>query len=161
MVQSLSIRLGAMLLPSHVARQWLVTGTVAAAAMALTVTFLHKTLRKQPISPEEQEALRRQHLTEFGRIVDGSLIGAAPSDAEPQAVIYQYRIGGVTYERSQDVSMLASLIGALRPDYPVQVRYNRANPADSIVVSETWNGLFSDLWHGASAETVRREETKA
>ena len=146
-----------MILPSHVARHWLLTGTVAAAAAALTVVVLQKILRKDLPSPEEREAQRRQHLTEYGRIVDGSLIGAAPSDSEPQAVIYQYRIGGVTYERSQDVSTLAAMIGRLRLDYPVQVRYNRANPADSIVVSETWNGLFSDLWHGGE---VRREETK-
>lgn len=137
-----------MLLSSHVARHWLLTSTVAAAATAVTLFFFQKTTRKQLPSPEEQEAQRRQHLTEYGRIVDGSLIGAAPSDAEPQAVIYQYRIGGVTYERAQDVSTLASRLGSLRPDYPVQVRYNRANPADSIVVSETWNGLFSELWHG-------------
>ena len=147
-----------MLLSSHVARHWLLTSTVATAATALTFVFLQRALRKQPPSPEEQEAQRRRHLTEYGRIVDGSLIGAAPSDSGPQAVIYQYRIGGVTYERSQDVSTLASLIGDLRPDYPVQVRYNRANPADSIVVSETWNGLFSQLWRGSDVE---RAETKA
>ncbi len=147
-----------MILPSHVARHWLLTGTVATAAAALIVVVLQKLLRKDPPSFEEQEAQRRQHLTEYGRIVDGSLIGAAPSDSEPQAVIYQYRIGGVTYERSQDVSTLAALIGNLRPDYPVQVRYNRANPADSIVVSETWNGLFTELWHGGDIE---REESKA
>ena len=63
----------------------------------------------------------------------------------------------MTYERSQDVSTLAALLGDLRPDYPVQVRYNRANPADSIVVSETWNGLFSELWQSSEA---RRAETK-
>ena len=146
-----------MLLTSHVARHWLLTSTVAAAATALTVVFLQKAMRKELPSPEEQEAQRRQHLTEYGRIVDGSLIAAAPSDSEPRAVIYQYRIGGVTYERAQDVSTLVSLLGDLRPDYPVQVRYNRANPADSIVVSETWNGLFNKLWHGGDVGT----ETKA
>ncbi len=142
-----------MLLSSHVARHWLLTSTVAAAATASTLVFLQRNTRKPLPSPEEQEAQRRQHLTEYGRIVDGSLIAAAPSDSEPRAVIYQYRIGGVTYERAQDVSTLASLLGDLRPDYPVQVRYNRANPADSIVVSETWNGLFNDLWHRSDAET--------
>ena len=147
-----------MLFSPHAARHWLLTSTVAAAAAALTLVFFQKIMRKKLLTPEEQEAQRRQHLTEFGRIVDGSLIAAAPSDAEPRAVIYQYRIGGVTYERAQDVSTLVSLIGDLRPDYPVQVRYNRANPADSIVVSETWNGLFSELWHGADLE---REQSKA
>ena len=146
-----------MLLPSHVVRPWLVTGTVLAGATALTVALVRRALRKELPSPEELEAQRRQHLTEYGRIVDGSLIATAPSGSEPRAVIYQYRIGGVTYERSQDVSTLASLLGDLRPDYPVQVRYNRANPADSIVVSETWNGLFSELWHGGGAW---RAETK-
>ena len=140
-----------MLLSSHVARHWLLTSTVAATATAITVVFFQKATRKELPSPEQQEAERRQHLTEYGRIADGSLIGAAPSNSEPRAVIYQYRIGGVTYERAQDVSTLASLLGDLRPDYPVQVRYNHANPADSIVISETWNGLFSELWHGGEA----------
>ncbi len=155
MVQVFPVSFKAMLLSSHVARHWLLTSTVAAAAAAFTLVFLQRTMRRQQPSPEQQEAQRRQHLTEYGRIVDGSLIAAAPSDSEPRAVIYQYRIGGVTYERSQDVSTLASLIGHLRPDYPVQVRYNRANPADSIVVSETWNGLFSELWHSSEAPRVK------
>ena len=156
MVQFSPVKFGSMLLSSQLARHWLLTSTVAAAATALTVVFVQRTMRKQPLSPEEQEAQRRQRLTEYGRIVDGSLI-AALSGSEPRAVIYQYRIGGVTYERSQDISTLVSLIGDLRPDYPVQVRYNRANPADSIVVSETWNGLFNELWHGGDGG---RAETK-
>ena len=151
------VRFRSILFSAHLSRHWLLTSTVAAAATALTLVF-YRTTRKEPPSPEELEAQRRQHLTEYGRIVDGSLIGAAPSNAEPRAVIYQYRIGGVTYERSQDVSSLASHLGDLRPDYPVQVRYNRANPADSIVVSETWNGLFSEFWHGGEME---HQETRA
>ena len=91
------------------------------------------------------EERRRQRLAMAGRIVDGSLIGAEPAEATPQAIIYRYRIAGVTYECSQDVSSLSPMVENIRLDYPVQVRYSRDNPADSIVVAETWNGLWGQL----------------
>ena len=69
------------------------------------------------------------------------------SDA-PQALIYRYRIGGVTYECGQDISMLQQLLPDLGLSasifgLPIQVRYDRENPADSIVLAETWNGLWN------------------
>ena len=94
-------------------------------------------------SPEEVEALRRDHLVAIGRLVDGTLVDANPTFADPAVVIYQYRIAGVTYECSQDVSSLAALIHDLDLDLPIQVRYDRANPGDSIVIAESWSGLWS------------------
>ena len=72
---------------------------------------------------------------------DGSIVDAEPADSTPQIIIYSYRIAGVGYECSQDVSMLGPFVENLRLDSAVQVRYSRDNPADSIVVAETWNGL--------------------
>ena len=99
-------------------------------------------LRRRPTA-EEIETLRRTHLANTGRIVDGSLIDAAPTFAEPNVIIYRYRIGGVTYECSQDVSSFVHRIHDLDLDLPIQVRYDRANPGDSIVIAESWNGLWS------------------
>jgi len=94
-------------------------------------------------SPEVREQLRRQKLAARGRIVDGMVTDATPSESEPAIILYEYRIAGVTYQCGQDVSRLAGFIGDLRVDMPAQVRYDPYNPANSIIVAETWNGL----WH--------------
>ena len=59
----------------------------------------------------------------------------------PDMIVYVYRIAGVTYECAQDVTMLAELVQGVRTDLPIQVRYAPQNPANSIVVAETWSGL--------------------
>lgn len=125
------------------------TGAAAAAGLAAYLM-----LRKRE-TPEEREEKRRTRLTALGRVIDGTLIDTAPENAEPQALIYRYRVSGVTYECGQDVSMLASLLPNLGETsaifgLPVQVRYDRDNPADSIIISETWNGLWNQ--HGTSSE---------
>ena len=53
----------------------------------------------------------------------------------------QYDVAGVTYECAQDVTMLAEHVQNIRTDLPIQVRYAPHNPANSIVVAETWSGL--------------------
>lgn len=139
-----------MYIHPHLVRHWVIIGGVATGGVAVLLAIVGRYMAGRRPSPEEREEKRRRHLATHGRIVDGSLIEAAPSEMEPQAVIYRYRIAGVTYECSQDVSALAALVKNLRLDYPVQVRYNRANPADSIVVAETWNGLWTNLWTGGA-----------
>lgn len=135
-----------MFLHPHIARQWIVLGSAATGAAALAAATGVMMARRRRPSAEEMEERRRLDLAANGRIVDGSLIQAEPSEGEPRSVIYRYRIAGVTYECSQDVSSLSSLVENLRLDYPVQVRYNRDNPADSIIVAETWNGLWTNIW---------------
>ena len=118
--------------------------TGVAAVAGLTAYLL---LRKR-LTPEQKEERRRARLAAVGRVIDGTLIDTAPENAEPQALIYRYRVSGVTYECGQDVSMLLSHLPDLGEasavfGLPVQVRYDRDNPADSIVISETWNGLWN------------------
>jgi len=129
----------------QVVRHWLVVGVTALGGVCLaTLSTIAVILSRRP-SAAQMEERRRQRLATAGRIVDGSLIGAEPAEATPQAIIYRYRIAGVTYECSQDVSTLSPMVENIRLDYPVQVRYSRDNPADSIVVAETWNGLWGQL----------------
>jgi hypothetical protein len=64
--------------------------------------------------------------------------GSVPT---PDIIVYNYRIAGVTYECAQDVTTLAEYVHNLRTDLPIQVRYAPHNPANSIVVAETWSGL--------------------
>ena len=118
------------------------SAAIAAGLTSIVGGVLFLLLRKRP-SAAEIEALRREHLAASGRIVDGSLIDAAPTFSQPSVIIYRYRIAGVTYECSQDISTFAERIHDLDLDLPVQVRYDRANPGDSIVIAETWNGLWS------------------
>ncbi len=99
-------------------------------------------LRARPTAAALEE--RRRHLlASTGRIVDGTLIGVEPSEREPRVVFYTYRVAGVSYECAQDVSPIEPRVAHLHLDFPVQVRYSHANPGNSIVVDEAWNGLWS------------------
>jgi hypothetical protein len=113
----------------------------AAAAVGGVVWYL---LRKPKPTDEELEHARRVHLASIGRITDGS-ITEPPQEQEdtrtPRLIVYNYRIGGVSYEAAQDVTALAELVRDVRTDLPVQVRYEPHNPANSIVVAEGWSGL--------------------
>jgi hypothetical protein len=142
LVQMDRVTFGSMYVHPQIVRHWVVVGGLAlgvvCAAILAAIAFV---VSRRP-SANLREERRRKRLATVGRIVDGSVIDAEPAESTPQVIIYQYRIAGVTYECSQDVSTLGPLVTNLRLDYPVQVRYSRENPADSIVVAETWNGLF-------------------
>ena len=69
------------------------------------------------------------------------LISSPDSLQAPHLIVYNYRIGGVSYECAQDVTMLAEHVQGIRTDLPIQVRYEPHNPGNSIVVAETWSGL--------------------
>ena len=140
----------------NIVQHWLTVGAIATGATAaVAVAAIVIVLKRRPTASQREER-RRKRLASLGRIVDGSLVDVAPAESEPHTIIYRYRIAGVTYECSQDVSTLTPLVQNLRLDYPVQVRYNRTNPADSIVVSETWNGLWTNLWTNGEHTTPRR-----
>ena len=119
----------------------------ATGAIVVVAILAYRFFHRGP-TPLELEQRRRTRLASLGRIIDGTLVDTAPHDEAPQALIYRYRISGVTYECGQDVSALTPHLPDLGPssalfETPVQVRYDRNNPADSIVVSETWNGLWN------------------
>lgn len=118
-----------------------VAGTLAAAAGIGAAAYY--VLRRRRPSPVERERLRRENLADNGRIVAGTLLDVGPSEQEPATLRYRYEIAGVSYECVQDVSALVAHLGPLRLDFPVLVRYDRENPADSIVVAEDWTGLRS------------------
>ena len=129
-------------------------GTAAAVAIASYV------LRRKKPTAEEIERERRDLLARSGRITDGTIMDtmiketrtadskASETSAQPDGsgptpdiIVYNYRIAGVTYECAQDVTMLAEYVHGIRTDLPIQVRYAPHNPANSIVVAETWSGL--------------------
>jgi len=127
---------------------WEIAGGVAAvAAMAGVAAWM--ALRKRP-SPDEVEQARRHLLVQSGRLVDGMLLDTLSVNAEDgralTMLLFGYRIGGVDYECSQDITLLSSVdVARIRPGFPCSVRYQPGNPQNSIVVAESWSGLREGL----------------
>lgn len=119
------------------------TLALAGAGVMLGSYFL---LRKKPRLPEELERERREFLQTAGRITDGTVIDVHELEPDNQPLtllVYQYDVGGVSYEASQDVTYLRPMINlqSCRLGLPTSVRYDPQNPANSMVISEKWMGL--------------------
>jgi|SRR5579872_1246887 len=105
--------------------------------------------RRRRSTPESREKTRRQYLNTSGRITDGTVIDAheepavAPGSFPAQLVVYRYDVAGVSYEASQDVTCLRHYVDlhTCRIGLPASVKYDSANPANSIVIAEGWSGL--------------------
>lgn len=103
-------------------------------------------LRKRP-TEDELERQRRLLLVQSGRLVDGMLLDLHELTADDgrtlSLLLFSYRIGGVDYECSQDITSLTGLLdlGQIRAGFPCTVRYQPGNPQNSIVVAEGWSGL--------------------
>jgi len=99
-------------------------------------------------SAEEIERRRREQLATTGRIIDGLILDARTLSGDdstsptPEVLVYSYRLAGVTYNCAQDVSTLPELVRGFRLDQPIQVRYDPRNPGNSVLVSESWSGLW-------------------
>jgi Protein of unknown function (DUF3592) len=99
-------------------------------------------------SAEEIERCRREELALGGRITDGVILDARTLGNEdsvsptPEVLVYSYSLAGLVYNCAQDVSTLPNEVVGFRLDQPVQVRYDPRNPGNSIIVSETWTGLW-------------------
>ena len=106
--------------------------------------------RPRPTS-DELERMRRQHLSRSGRLVDGMLLDIREMEAADGRTLtmleFSYRIGGVDYECSQDITSLLDVLDAtqVRAGFPCSVRYRTGSPQNSIVVAEEWTGLRAGL----------------
>jgi hypothetical protein len=89
-------------------------------------------------SPEEKERQRLEALLLNSRSIEGTLTGV-----EDSLLFYTYEVGGVTYDASQDSSVLEGAAKALLDVQlgAVTVRYATTNPANSIVLSTGWSGI--------------------
>ncbi len=128
---------------------WEIAASLAVALLAAgAAAWL--VLRKRP-TPEEMERSRRELLVQSGRIVDGMLLDAYEVDAADgralTMLLFSYRIGGVDYECSQDVTPLLGgfEVSKVRAGFPCSVRYQPGNPQNSIVMAEGWTGLRESL----------------
>lgn len=139
---------------------WEIAGGIASLAILGGVVAWIK-LRKRP-SEEELERMRRRQLVQVGRIVDGMLLDICEihaADGRPLTMLlFSYRIGGVDYECSQDITDLGTLVDVpqIRVGFPCSVRYQPGNPQNSIVISEGWSGLRAGLPRIPPFETPER-----
>jgi hypothetical protein len=126
------------------------TTTALALAASATACIVWWVRRKRP-SADEIERARRLNLSLSGRLVDGMLLDvrALPIDEGRTLTMleYSYRIGGVEYECSQDITMMPDIVNPaeVRLGFPCSVRYMPGSPQNSIVVSEQWSGLRASL----------------
>jgi len=131
------------------ATEWELGGGLGTIA-GLAVLGLWLVTRKRP-SPEELERARRKFLVQSGRIVDGMLLDVCDVDGEGDRkltmLLFNYRIGGVDYECSQDITDMGAILDPahVRAGFPCSVRYQPGNPQNSIVVAEEWSGLRAGL----------------
>ena len=122
-----------------------ISTVVAVAALALWLVF-----RRRP-SAEEIEHTRRHFLVQSGRLVDGMLLDVYEVNAADGRtltfLLFNYRIAGVDYECSQEITAMRSVVdsGEVRAGFPCTVRYQPGNPYNSIVIAEGWTGLREGL----------------
>lgn len=119
-----------------------------AAAGSVAVFGAYALLRRKAKNADEIERERRLWLDSLGRITDGTVIDVqelAPEAGRRAAtlLIYKYDVAGVSYECSQDVTLLRHWINlhSCRLGLPTSVKYDPQNPGNSLVVSENWMGL--------------------
>jgi hypothetical protein len=142
---------------------WKVLLGMAGAAIAAVAMIAYAFFRPA-VNPEEEERKRRLHLNQIGRIAEGQIVELVerPSetkkarkrlfrsrarplrDARPRHLVsYSYLISGVTYQTAQDITGLESQIRLERvvAGQPASIKYDAANPSDSILVADDWSGL--------------------
>jgi len=128
---------------------WEIGAGLACAALLGTGAYLFTT-RKRPTA-EELEQARRKFLVEAGRIVDGMLLDVheiqAADDRTLTMLLFSYRIGGVDYECSQDITSMRNVVNLqqIRAGFPCSVRYQPGSPQNSIVFAEEWSGMRMGL----------------
>lgn len=132
-------------MPLHTIRVLeIAAGAVVVAGLAAAGAWM--ALRKKP-TEEELEIARRLLLAQSGRLVDGTLLDVcevpAPEGGVLTMILYGYRIGGVDYQCTQDVTRMRDIVDvtSVRAGFPCSVRYQSGNPQNSIVVAEKWSGI--------------------
>jgi hypothetical protein len=98
-------------------------------------------------TPEQRERERRLRISEIGRITDGAVIDvnemSVKGSQEMQLLVYRYDVAGVSYEASQDITSLRHRVDlhSCSSGLITSVKYDPANPGNSIVIAENWSGL--------------------
>jgi hypothetical protein len=124
--------------------------------------------RRRPRDTKDIERQRRTYLNQVGRIVEGQVIeiiespepekksgagskmfarqkasGANGGHITRRLVCYTYSISGVSYETAQDITGLEerACLEVVAAGQPASVKYDPANPGNSILIADDWSGL--------------------
>ncbi|HVZ84876.1 MAG TPA: hypothetical protein VG893_14465 [Terracidiphilus sp.] len=125
-----------------------------AAGLVLAVSAIAGAVwwfRRRRPTADELERIRRATLASTGRLVDGMLLDVCEMEADDGRTLtlieYSYRIAGVEYACSQDITTLRETLdpAEIRAGFPCSVRYLQHSPQNSIVVAEQWSGLRDRL----------------
>ena len=141
---------------------WKLMAAMGGAAVAAVAMIAYAFFRPAE-NPEEVERKRRLHLNQIGRIAEGqvvelmqhapepglkkglfgSRVRAVPKSGPRHFVSYSYAISGVIYHTAQDITGLNSQVRFERlvAGQPASIKYDPANPSDSILVADDWSGL--------------------
>jgi Protein of unknown function (DUF3592) len=143
------------------AADWKLILTMGVAAIA-AVSMIAYAFFRPTEPPEAVERKRRLHLNQIGRIAEGQVVELAEHAPEAPApkkfgararllphtgprhlVSYSYAISGVTYHTAQDITGLEGQVRFERlvTGQPASIKYDPANPSDSIIVADDWSGL--------------------
>ena len=138
-----------------------------AVALGAAATMMVRHFFREPFDPDEEERLRRTHLNQVGRIVEGCVVEIVEASAAPpleqdtgwrasrkavaamdtngsrRLVRYSYSISGITYETAQDVTGMEErlCLERIAAGQPASVKYDPSNPSNSILVADDWSGL--------------------
>lgn len=140
---------------------------LAGAALLLAAGGILVWWRRRPRDPEEIERQRRTYINQIGRIVEGHVLEFIEVPAEPRPaekaslfprkkraapprrngtrklVSYSYEISGVSYETAQDITGMEerACLDRVIAGQPASVKYDPANPSNSILIADDWSGL--------------------
>jgi hypothetical protein len=109
----------------------------ALAILSLAAFSVRRYLRGRP-TPDELERRRRLPTHQTSKTGDGEIL-----DIEGDTIFYSWQVAGVGYTAAQDLTALSDRIPEDRASIigPVSVKFLPQNPANSIVLCETWSGI--------------------
>lgn len=139
--------------------------TFAVAAGLVLLGGIIYLWRRRPHDPDAVERARRVYLNQIGRIAEGQIIeiieqaedaaarsggmfrkrraSAKNSNGTRTLVSYTYSISGVTYQAAQDITGFETRINLahVMNGQPASIKYDQANPTNSILLADDWAGL--------------------
>ncbi len=113
------------------------TLALAAVLVVLIAMIAVRAWQSSRIPPEERERQRRILLVSMGKMGDATLV-----EVRDDLLFYCYDVRGVEYTASQDISRLKEYVPTeLSAHGAISVKYDARNPANSIILAESWSGL--------------------
>ena len=110
---------------------------IGAAGATLATSTAWMLFRKKP-DARERERRRVSALRDAGRITGGEV-----EQVDGSVVTYRYEVASVGYVASQDLELISSIDPSKLEKLSghISVKYERANPSNSMVHAEGWSGL--------------------